>query len=264
MNGEIFFNMREQQHPISGSTKFLLKRWTRYTVYSKSGSYVRASYLKSGSYGWDGKQNTGTFPPNIAHNYVNNPHGNVVFRQGSPLSADYYQTCSIYLYDYVVVNDKFYYDNVYTASSVDGTPSVDGDYVPTNTWRHQIYTFKNSPNAITNNYVYAYNEAASAASSPQRSIFGPGIVYRDDGVYFEIVKGYPRNHFIHKRDLFSLYSLRTFGMVNRTVTSGSYVRNRQTISTTVGPDGLEDGTPPVQSVQVGNLKLVQTDNVINH
>lgn len=239
--------MLEQQHPVSGSSKYLLKRWRRHTIYSKSGSYVRTE----------------------------NPMENL------------YQTNSIYLYDYVVTTDKFFYDSVYTASTYDGTPSVDADFngTPigpnTNTWNHYPNTWKNSPNAVTNDYVWRYNPSASLRP-PIHSRYGYSSLYtpplgsewytalmkqpiiRDDGTFFEIVRGYPRNHYTHKRHLFSLFTTRTFGIVNRTITSGSYVRNRQTTTSTVGQDGLEDGSAPVQSVQVGNLKLVQTDNVINH
>ena len=263
MNSEIFFNMIEQQHPISGSSKFLLKRWKKYTIYAKSGSYVRTVYTKSGSYGWDGKSNT------AGNLRTNTPTRGTYFRENSPLSENLYQTNSIYLYDYVVVSDKFFYDNVYTASTIDDTPNLDGDpgdppnynYVPVNQWKHRIYTFKSSSDAITNNYVYAYNLAESIAHS--HPYYGPGVIFRNDETYFEIVNGYPRNHFTHKRDLFSLYSVKMEG--NKTTTSSSfYVRNRQTIASTVGLDGLEDGTSPVQPIQVGNLNLVQTDNVINH
>lgn len=293
MNGNLFFNMREQVHPTYGRTVFLLKRWRRHTVYSKSGSYVRANYLKSGSYGWTGKENSGSFEGgslNIGYNYSNNKVNGGYYNEPSPLSTNWYQTCSIYLYDYVVVSDTFFYENVYTASVINTDPNYEGTegvnpitnpdnpYVPVNQWRHRDNTFKNTMNATTNNWVFRFNPEATAlvghtvygdvpayyvgTSEYNQSMRTP--IYKDDGTYFEIVKGYPRNHFTHKRHFFSLYSMRTFGMVNRTVTSGSYVRNRQTTASTIGQDGLEDGTPPVQSIQVGNLKLVQTDNVINH
>jgi len=285
MNGEIFFNMVEQQHPISGSSTFLLKRWKKYTIYAKSGSYVRTVYSKSGSYGWDGKSNT------AGSLRTNTPTRGTYIRENNPLNENLYQTNSIYLYDYVVVSDKFFYDNVYTASTIDNTPNLDGDpgnlaaynYVSFNQWKHRIYTFKNSPDAITNNYVWRYNEKASDELNkiePGRSAYGDNFVtpsgagadymkfmktpiIRDDGTYFEIVNGYPRNHFTHKRDLFSLYSVKTYGN-KTTIYDSFYVRNRQTIFSTVGLNGLEDGSSPVQTTWVGNLNLVQTDNVINH
>jgi hypothetical protein len=270
MNGEIFFNMLEQQHPISGSSKYLLKRWRKHTIYSKSGSYTRGNGPRAGLYPTMSGITTQWVP--------------FVDTSCNP-TTDLYQTNSIYLYDYVVVTDKFFYDSVYTAFTIDTTPNLDGDilntnYVPINKWKHQPNTWKNSPDAITNNYVWRYNANASTwlgrsawgttpkeeytSPDPNYNILMATPIYRDDGTFFEIVRGYPRNHYTHKRHLFSLFSMRTYGMVNHSITYGSYVRNRQTITSTVGQDGLEDGSAPVQSVQVGNLKLVQTDNVINH
>lgn len=319
--------MIERQHPISGSSTFLMKRWKRHTIYFKSGSYVRTNYLKSGSYGWNGKENTVVNPEkDIAYNRNNAPHNGIYFNEPSNIKDNWYQTASIYLYDYVVVNQDFYYNYIYTSSIADQTPSVDGDYatsVPVHRWTHRDGTWKNSPNAIFSNwmwynkasppnytapngYVWRYNPNASLIAG--RPIYGYSSFYTsnppgdptyqermktpilwDDGTYFEIVKGYPRNHFSHKRHLFSLYAYNTVGLIHRYITgsmaarlpgpenpelmditrsfytdTGSYVRNRQTTATTIGQDSLEDGSPPVQSIQVGNLKLVQTDNVINH
>ena len=238
--GEVFFDMTRDEHPITGSAVFMLKRWTKHTMYAKSGSYNR----------------------------TDNPRENL------------YATNSIYLYDHVLVSDTFFYENVYTASTYDSTPAADSYYSysspddPTiwaseNRWYHYENTFRNSPNAITNNYVFTLDPNRSVVNSISTPLgvghpyYSLPVVYRDDGVYFEIVRGYPRNHYTHKRGLFSLYSLTTHGIVNGAIVLGKYLRNSQTVSSTIGEDGLEDGTPPVQSVQVGNLNLVQTDNVIN-
>jgi hypothetical protein len=289
MNGEVFFNMVERQHPQLGKSAFLLKRWKRHTIYSKSGSYIRTNLLRSGSYGWNGKENTADYPIDEAYNRSNIPHLGINFRDANPSEENTYQTCSVYLYDYIMVSDHFYYDHVYTASAIDSTPAKDVDYVgslPTHTWKHYEGTWKNSPNAILNNYVWRYNPNSSQVS-PSRPRYGddPSIyvspdpsynalmrtpVNRDDGIYFEIVKGYPRNHWIYKRHLFSLYSMKTSGKLRRfsngefDTETGYYYRNRQTTTSTVGSDGLENGSPPVQSVQVGNLNLVQRGNVINY
>jgi hypothetical protein len=325
MIGEIFFNMMERQHPILGSSTFLMKRWKKYTIYSKSGSYVRTNYLKSGSYGWNGKENSAAnFQKDIAYNRTNAPHGGVYFNEQSSIKDEWYQTASIYLYDYVTVTQAFYFQYVYTASVADRVPSDDSDYagnIPTNKWNHREGTWRNSPNSIYSNwvwhnnssfvysgndYIWPYNSIASMLVG--RPIYGWSSIYTgtpawdmgyqkrmktpliwDDGTYFEVVNGYPRNHFSHKRPLFSLFSYQTSGRIHRTSTGtlaprdpgplnpesmditrsfyteiGYYMRNRQTISTTIGQNGLEDGTLPVRSFQVGNLNLVQTDNVINH
>jgi hypothetical protein len=78
-----------------------------------------------------------------------------------------------------------------------------------------------------------------------------------------VVGGYQRNHFTHKRSFFSLFNMTIYGKERGIVTSGSYKRNSQTISTTIGETGLEDGSSPVLTIQVGNVNLIQSDNVIN-
>jgi hypothetical protein len=244
--GEIAFDMNRREHPTGSQAEYLLKRWKKYTIYAKSGSYNRTE----------------------------NPLDN------------FYSTSSIYLYDYVVVSEDFYSSIVYTASFVDTTPAEFGSEVGVTEWQHRAYTFRSSSNAITNNYLLPYNPLASLSSSvlPHRPYYGyvlipdsPPLIedtpdyrtyvstpiYRDMGEYFEIVGSYPRNHFTHKRDLFSLYKLTTYGKDAGIIISGSYHRNQQTLSTTIGQDGLEDGSAPVQATQVGNLNLIQSDNVIN-
>jgi hypothetical protein len=84
-----------------------------------------------------------------------------------------------------------------------------------------------------------------------------------NGSYFEPASGYPMNHHFHKRDLFSLYMLNYLGKEGKKIISGSYFRSQQTNLTTIGTDGLEDGSLPVQSIEVGNVNLVQSNNVIN-
>jgi hypothetical protein len=247
--------MNQASCPTSGSNKFVLKRWQRYNIYAKSGSYVRTTFIKSGSYGWDGTANT------TASVRTNTPVNGTFFRESNPLGDNLYQTSSIYLYDYVCVSDVFFYNNVYTASTVDSTPSFDSDWVSGNTWMHRQWTFKNTPNSIRNDFQLTYDAVLSTVYG--HPYYTSPYILDKQGQYFEIVQGYPRNHFTHKRNLFGLYRLTTFGTENGIVTQGTYRRNSQTITTTIGTDGLEDGSPPFQSTIVGNLNLVQTDNVIN-
>ena len=226
------FDMLRNEHRVTGSSQFLLKRWKKYVVYSKSGSFNRTV----------------------------NPNDNT------------YATSSVYLYDYILASEAWYSQLVYTSSIVDGTSADNSFYIgPSDTWQHMAGTFRNSPNAFTNNYVLTFDISRSHAPDPINWPTGEGHpvydlppIYVDDGTYFEVVMGYPRNHFTHKRDLFSLYNLMTFGMTDRTVTRGTYLRNLQTANSTVGTNGLEDGTDPVQSTPVGDVNLIQTDNVINH
>ena len=214
--------MTRESHPNLDGSKFLLKRWNKHTIYAKSGPY----------------------------SHTDNINNNL------------YVTNSIYLYDYVVVNKNWFYSMVYTASIADTTPSygpANGTQNGNSVWTHNANTFKNSPNAITNNYLLTYN--IPSIGTP---FYGNPTVFKNGDTYFEIVKGYPRNHFIHKQNLFSLYNTTTYEMVNNIITNGIYKKNSQTIDSTIGIDGLEDGSLPFQLTTVGNLNLVQTDNVINH
>ncbi len=217
-NGRILFDMNKDVHPTGSQTYYLMKRWQKHTIYAKSGSWNRTE----------------------------NPLTNL------------YTTNSVYLYDYVAVTDTFFNSIAYTGSVVDNVPGSPGSEFGLGfEWTHYPNTFKDRPNASSNNYLL------TGQFNGIRWIYGNPAIFLDNGEYLEIVGGYPRNHFTHKRDLFSLYKLTTYGKQNNTVTSGSYRRNQQTIDTTVEINGLADGTAPVQSVQVGNLNLIQTDNVIN-
>jgi len=218
-NGKIPFDMNVNVHPSGSQAYFMIKRWTKYTIFAKSGSWNRTEIPKE----------------------------------------NLYSTSSVFLYDYVVVTADWFNSNVYTASVVDSTVGSPGSEAsPTeDLWTHYANTWKNSPNATINNYTQP------TVFNGLRNITQTTKIFSDADTYLELVKGYPRNHFTHKRDLFSLYQLVTYGKQNGVVTSGSYRRNQQTIDSTVGENGLEDGNAPVQAVQVGNLNLIQSDNVIN-
>jgi hypothetical protein len=218
-NGKIPFDMNVDVHPSGSQAYFMIKRWKKYTIFAKSGSWNRTEIP----------------------------------------SENLYATASIFLYDYVVVTADWFNQNVYTASFVDnvvGSPGSEASATE-DLWTHEPNTWRNSPNATVNNYTMP------TEFNGLRNVTQDTKIFSTVDEYLELVKGYPRNHFTHKRDLFSLYKLTSYGKQNGAVTSGSYYRNQQTIDTTVGVDGLEDGSAPVQSVQVGNLNLIQTDNVIN-
>lgn len=219
-DGRMLFDMTRQTTPSGSTTVYLLKRWKKYSIYSKSGSWNRTD--------------------NVTDNL--------------------YSSSSVYLYDYVVVSEAFFNNIAYTSSFVDSVPGNPGsEFSPTqDLWTHFANTFKNTPNGKTNNFLL------TLFFNGIRHITNPPVIITDQGEYFEIAGGYPRNHFTHKRDYFSLYNLTTYGLQAGTVTSGSYRRNQQTIDTTIGQDGLADGSSPVQTTPVGNLNLIQSDNVINH
>ena len=252
----------------------MLKRWRKHTIYYKSGSYVRSDNPSQiAVYSSSVRMLTQT----ATYTIPDSPKANV------------YSTNSIYLYDYVVVSDTWFLNNVYTASAEDLTPaSIDQYDTFTNQWRHSINTWQNSPNTNFNNYLLRYNPLASSFEGfpvygddptyrpsflpPPYNTMTPDQyitlmntpVFRDDGTYFEIVRGYPRNHYIHKRGYFALKRFTSYGMQERQVTSATYRKGMQTNATTIGPTGLSDGSDPVQATQVTNIDLIKSDNVIYH
>ena len=267
--------MLKEPHPIVGRSEFLLKRWKKYTIYSKLGSYIRSDNPSEVSvHSSSIRQLTST----INYTVPDSPKANV------------YSTNSIYLYDYVIVSDTFFLNNVYTSSTADSTPSLDYSYAGSNQWNHMTNTWHDSPNARENNFIWRYNPGASVQMG--RPIYGyyaeytplvpipispyNGVtieeyqelmetpVFRDDGTYFEIVRGYPRNHYTHKKGYFSLERYTSYGLSGRTVTSSSYRKGEQLNTTTIGPDGISDGSDPVQTTQVTNIDLIKSDNVIYH
>src|ERR1019366_2738157 len=143
MNGEIFFNMFKEPHPIYGRSEFMLKRWRKHTIYSKSGSYVR-SYNPS--------------EISIHSSSIRSLTATINYTVPDSPKANVYSTNSIYLYDYVIVSDTFFLNNVYTTSSVDSTPAPDFLYdTDQNLWNHSINTWHNSPNSKTNEYLLTYD-----------------------------------------------------------------------------------------------------------
>lgn len=166
-----------------------------------------------------------------------------------------YSTNSIYLYDYVSVSKASFNSLIYTSSFISNVPagiSYDGI-----SWNHNPYTFKNSPNLTTNKYWSIGVEIMPPPFPVYQAFIFPMSPVPNE--YFEFVNGYPRNHFTHKRSIFSLFREVTFGLSG----NGIYKRCSQTDSTTIGLNGLEDGSTPVQTTQVGKLNLIQSANVIN-
>jgi hypothetical protein len=170
-------------------------------------------------------------------------------------SDNLYTTNSIQLYKYVIVTEDWFKSVVYTTPTDDTTTSevLAGNGLFT----HYPYTFKDTANQVRNNI------RVEKEWNGTRFIFNPPYYTIGDGSCLEIVQGYPRNHYTHKRQVFSPNRFQWLGKEGKAITSGSYIRSQQTITSTINADGLEDGTIPVQSFDVSNVNLVQSDNVIN-
>jgi hypothetical protein len=159
-----------------------------------------------------------------------------------------YITNSVQLYEYMAVSEDWFKSIVYTDAINIYSPLSDVGY-------HNAYTFKNTPNMTRNDIK---------ADPINNGTFMGNTYYKiGDGSYLEITRGYPRNHYTHKRHIFSPYSLQSLGKTGQDIISGVYIRSQQTITTTVGDDGLGDGSLPVQSIDVSNIDLIQSNNVIN-
>jgi hypothetical protein len=195
-------NLDKFAHPESSSKYFLLKKWNKYTIYSKNGPQVRGD---------------------------------------DPL-LNLYSSNDIYLYELVSVSENFYSSIVYTSSfySLSSSANVDpyGELV------------------IIDGYNYYKHEQNTFKYRPQ------GSTVNSDN-YFELFGGYPINHYTHKYQIFSPNRFQFLGKTGNIITSGSYIKSSQTIDTTIGKDGLNDGSLPVESIITSNVNVIQSDNVIN-
>ena len=75
--------------------------------------------------------------------------------------------------------------------------------------------------------------------------------------YFELVSGYPRNHYTHKMQQFSKSK---YGTYNKEI----FVKGKQTIDSTINIQGINDGTYPVQSFGTSNINVVNNSNIIQN
>ncbi len=254
-DGMIFVDMNVQEHPTGSQIYYMMKRWSKYSIYSKTGPWTKNyTYIEN---------HTPPISPisqSISKSWCENTYNS---------TANTYSTNSIHLYDYIMVTDAFYNSMVYTSSVEDSTPGSPGsedrdpDRTPNNMlWTHYQNTFRNRPNSVINNYLWPYT--FNTMVSPMEVIYSshPSSINMD--TYLEIVSGYPRNHFIYKRPIFSLYSTKTTTKVKGTLVEGFYRRSQQTVDSTIGSLGLEDGSPPIQSTIVGTvIPVLQSNNVIN-
>ncbi len=179
------------------------------------------------------------------------------------------QSQSVFLYTTQCWDESQYQKTVYT-SSVDilvrldiakqQTPYI-ADFSPSssvsiNGWlfHHDINTFKQRPNSkVSNEYGKFYPDVG------ENGFFVPGFGVTEQtnsDYFFETFSGYPRNHLTHKRLFFSKES-------KFVETIGFYIKSRQNINTTVDEFGFNDNTLPVQTINVSNINVIKSDNVLN-
>ena len=60
------------------------------------------------------------------------------------------------------------------------------------------------------------------------------------------------------------FSKISYASVASAATTGSlFVKGRQSVDTTIGSNGLNDGSYPVTTIDVGNVNVVKSDSVLN-
>ena len=199
---------------------YMLKVWNKYSYYAKTGEYMR----------------------------TDNPND------------DKYTSASVFLYNYIMVDERFmnrhvHFFNEITTSAVPINPSYNVTTIGgTNYYTHASNTFKNTPDQTVSNTTHVFTTLLPTSFPTQFD-----IVLTDDTTYFELVKGYPRNHASHKIIQFSKLKQPKFITLDTNVI---YVKGRNTINDTVNENGNDDGTFPVQSFSVNNVSVVNSSNVV--
>jgi hypothetical protein len=199
---------------------YMMKVWEKFFYYEKTGEYVRTNVIGD------------------------NAHS----------------SASVYLYKYIMVDEKFMNENVHfyneiTTSIVPEDPSynivnISGD----NYYIHKSNTFKNTPDQIFSNVSSSFT-----VGNPFINPFSFDVVLTPATRYYELVSGYPRNHFNNKSQQFSKTKYAQF--VNDSYNT-IYVKGRNTIDGTINEGGIDDGTYPVQSFNVSNVSIKNSSNVI--
>lgn len=172
-------------------------------------------------------------------------------------SENLYNSASVYLYKYIIVSEPVMREWVYWYNNTNGT-TVNGDpsfnYFAPN-YIHNSSTFKGTPNLKVSNVSIVPGGTFPGNLSDFVWNINPA------SQYFEIVSGYPRNHYTHKMEKFSKAK---YPKVYNSSTNVIYVKGRNTIDDTINQSGINDGTYPVSSNNVSNVNVVNTGNVIQY
>jgi len=166
-------------------------------------------------------------------------------------------SASVYLYKYVIIDEHYMrnlvyftdlvYLPIYDSSSLSYTyDGVDNSFL------HKVNTFLNTPDQTVSNISTSYSNPI-----PIPGLTPINLNFLDDGQYFELVKSYPKNHYTHKSQQFSKSKFGTYNM-------GIFTKGKNTMSTTVNSDGINDGTSPVTQLNTSNIKIINTSPVIQN
>ena len=195
---------------------YMLKVWDKYYYYAKSGDYVRSS----------------------------NPLDNR------------YDSASVYLYKYIIVDERFMRTLIYFTDLVSGSVFGPNDVCYTylvsmagdGTYRHKANTFINTPDQGFSN-INAHTDPTIPFPFNVTSLI---LTTNSSSQYFELGKGYPRNHYTHK---FQQFTKSKYGDYTYKV----FVKGRNTIDGTINESGINDGSLPVWSSKTNNIN---TTNIL--
>ena len=222
-------DLNDQPHPSGSQPMIITKQWDKYTIYSKTGPYVRTS----------------------------------------DKNEDRQSSHSVWMYKLVGLTPDGFNRLFYTSSKNEPSKSLresrwnltpDINYVLGKPhYFHNINTAKGTPNERINVIKATDFHLGSSivyAAPPYYNVA--------ENTYYEIFSGYPRNHYTHKRMEFSPIRQPVLMGKSNFTEYQLRTRSRQTIDTTVDyQSGLNDTSLPIQTIQTSNVNLVRGDNVIN-
>ena len=233
---------------------YMMKVWDKYYYYAKTGEYVHSSnvdYKKHDiNYLYNGKY---YYISGSTSNFYENPNGND------------YGTASVYLYKYVIFDERYMRNLIYFTDlmnmSIYNSASLSYTYdYGTSTYLHRANTFYGTPDKKISNINSSVIPDFSVPNFMDWTSVNPvsfNINLNTSPQYFELVSGYPRNHYTHKMQQFSKSK---YGTYNKEI----FVKGKQTIDSTINIQGINDGTYPVQSFGTSNINVVNNSNIIQN
>ncbi len=233
---------------------YMLKVWEKFYYYTKTGEYVRSTNPSGKSH------STYNFNYNGQYYYCTDPTGSLIIRTENP-SPNEYTSASYSLYKYVIVNEYYMRDLVYFTNNVflqnynpNDVASTPSNFVlnpPYGAYTHKVNTFINTPDqAVSNIYAVSVNTP-----------FYVNLGIRP-GSYFELVKGYPRNHYTHKSKQFS--KTRYYSTTNNTLfTKGENSDPDAVTSTNTNNSSVLYINPVIQTVASPSSGQITPSNSIN-
>jgi hypothetical protein len=169
---------------------------------------------------------------------------------------DTYTSSSIMLYKYIIADENYMRSLIYFTDLIN-VPAYDVNDVSNvfsaGIYYHRVNTFINTPDQNVSNVVAV--PGPTFGVNPLDFTLGLKQTKR----YFELPRGFPRNHYTHKMLKFSKTQYPRFVDLN---TNSIYLKGRQTIDTTINENGINDGTFPVTSTNVSNVNVMNPGNVI--